>query len=238
MHMPWIETDGDVVRARAAASAPFASCTTADAGPGNLPANSAGIASSVVAPATAAGIPLTTASVIETSRLAMRYLRADDVGALMPILSDADVTRYLSYTPWVSEEEGKAWCHEFAETNRVGSTAWFLFTEKASGRVIGNCVLFNHEAACGRAELGYMLGREYWRKGFAYEAASALIHHGFQRCGLQRIEAQIHVANIASQQLAIKLGFQREGLMRKRLINGDGVPHDVFMFGLLRGEAR
>ena len=176
-------------------------------------------------------------AVITTRRLIMRYLRQDDVEQLMPILSDIAVTRYLSYGVWSSTEDGRAWCDEFAEMNRVGSTAWFVCIEKATGRMVGNCVLFNHEEPCRRAELGYMFGRQWWRQGFAEEAVTALIDHGFRRCGLQRLEAQIHVANIASQQLVLKLGFQREGLLRHRLMNCDGIPHDVFMFSRLRFDA-
>ncbi len=172
-----------------------------------------------------------------TPRLVMRYLRADDVAQLMPILSDVNVTRYLSYHAWKNDEDGRAWCEEFAEANRIGSTAWFVCLEKSTGRMVGDCVLFDHDQACRRAELGYMFGRQWWRQGYGKEAVTALIEHGFRRCGLQRLEAQIHVGNVASQQLALKLGFQREGLLRNRLVNCDGVPHDVFMYSLLREDA-
>jgi ribosomal-protein-alanine N-acetyltransferase len=216
MHLPCNLTEQDL--ARATGSAPLASVVAA----------AAAAAAAAVAPLEAA---------IETPRLLMRYLRATDVAPLMPILGDPEVTRYLSYRPWASEEDGQLWCNEFAETNRIGNTAWFVCIEKASGRMVGNCVLFDNQPMCRRAELGYMIGRAYWRQGFAQEASRALIAHGFRRCGLQRLEAQIHVDNIASQQLAVKLGFQREGHLRNRLVNCDGVLHDVFLYGLLQEEA-
>jgi ribosomal-protein-alanine N-acetyltransferase len=189
-------------------------------------------------PITDASIPTGQAAQLQSRRLLLRRLLATDVEVLMPILGDEDVTRFLPYPAWATRNDGVAWCAEFAASNEAGSTAWFVCIEKASNHVVGACVLFNHDAACARAEIGYLIGRAHWKLGFAQEAVAALAAFGFMACGIHRIEAQIHVANVASQQLALKLGFQREGLLRKRLANCHGQLHDVFMFSLLKQDIR
>lgn len=86
-----------------------------------------------------------------------------------------------------------------------------------------------------RAEIGYELHPEYWRKGYATEAVSEVISYGFKELDLTRIGAIVFIENKASNELLTKLGFQKEGVLRNYMYQ-NGVPYDTYVYSLLRTE--
>jgi ribosomal-protein-alanine N-acetyltransferase len=88
-----------------------------------------------------------------------------------------------------------------------------------------------------RLEVGYILGRSYWRQGLATEALRAFLGHCFGPLQVHRVEATIDVDNLPSIRLAERLGFRCEsGPMRKRLKMPDGRFANILMFGLLASD--
>jgi len=83
-----------------------------------------------------------------------------------------------------------------------------------------------------RAEIGYILGRAHWSRGYVSEALPALIDHGFETLGLNRLEADIDPRNAASARVLMRLGFVQEGLLRERWVVR-GEPSDSALYGLL-----
>ena len=182
-------------------------------------------------------MPLSPPHTIESSRLLLRIVEESDLPALLRINGDDEVTRFLPYSTWTSIDDGQAWlarCHALA----AQSTALqFVVLEKASASIIGTCLLFRHEPASERMELGYVLGRAHWGRGLMREALSALISHAFAAYGLRRLEAEVNPDNLASDALLRRLGFTHEGRLRKRWV-AKGVVYDVNFYGLLGDEWR
>ncbi len=85
------------------------------------------------------------------------------------------------------------------------------------------------------AEIGYWIGKPYWRRGYAFEAAERVVHYGFEALALNRIEAHYMSENGASARLLQKLGMQYEGHHRE-LIKKDGRFKDVFTYAVLRAD--
>ncbi|MYM35462.1 GNAT family N-acetyltransferase [Duganella sp. FT94W] len=86
-----------------------------------------------------------------------------------------------------------------------------------------------------RCEIGYILGRPHWGRGYMREATRALLDYAFGTLQLSRLEADIHPDNITSERLLQGLHFQREGRLRARWIVGDEVSDSV-IYGLLRRD--
>ena len=84
-------------------------------------------------------------------------------------------------------------------------------------------------------ELGYILGRSHWGKGYGYEAACLALDYAFANLAARRVMADTDPDNMGSIKLLEKLGFQREGLLRNRWRVG-GEFADSIIFGLLRHE--
>jgi [ribosomal protein S5]-alanine N-acetyltransferase len=180
-------------------------------------------------------VPLVAPIRIESARVLVRLLEEADLPSLLQMNSNAEVTALLPYATWNSPADGKAWYERMRGIEAAGTALQFVVVSKSANVAIGTCLLFRLEEASGRAELGYALGREYWGQGLMREALTELLSAAFGSMGLRRIEAEVSTRNAASARLLARLGFTKEGLLRKRWVV-KGHAEDIEVFGLLRGE--
>jgi RimJ/RimL family protein N-acetyltransferase len=163
-------------------------------------------------------------SVLETGRLVLRAPRFDDAEAIVTLINDRRIAENLARVPHpytLADAEGFiGWA------NKNDSEAAFLIT-LANGAIIGGCGVGVLSGA--DPEIGYWLGVPYWGKGYATEAAHAVIDHAFTDLGYERLEAGARVSNPASRRVLEKCGFQWTGviLQRSRALNSS-VPCDRF----------
>lgn len=180
-------------------------------------------------------MPSFTPITLNTPRLALRLPNASDIGAIFAMRSDPEVTRYWSSAPWESLAEAEQWLQGIEQAHREGSALQFMIELRDSSRTVGGCTLFNFHTRSRRAEIGYLLGRPYWGRGYMNEALRAMIAHAFGAMDLRRLEADIDPANIASARSLERLGFKHEGRLRERWeVEGEVTDSDVY--GLLRRE--
>jgi [ribosomal protein S5]-alanine N-acetyltransferase len=106
---------------------------------------------------------------------------------------------------------------------------------RASNELIGACGLTSISARNLDGDLGYCLKKDKWNSGYATEAAKALMLYGFGTMNLHRIHATCRPANLASANVLIKLGMQKEGHLRQhRLVRGTW--EDSLLFSILVHE--
>ena len=182
-------------------------------------------------------MPLADPGPIESARLVLRLVAPADLPALLVINGDDETTRYLPYAAWRSMADAEAWHGRMERLNASGLGLQFVVVDKATGAVIGSCLLFRYEEGSALAELGYVMGRAHAGRGLMREALVACIGAAFTRLSLRRLEAQVDPRNQRSAALALGLGFVREGLLRERWL-AKGEAKDVEIFGLLRHEWR
>jgi len=172
-----------------------------------------------------------------TPRLRLRPLAATDAEPLYDIYSDPDFMRYWSSAPWTSMDQATQLIERDLRELAAGEHVRLgIFLRDGDG-LIGTCSLFNLNAQCRRGEVGYGIARPHWRKGYMFEAVSALIGFAFGELDLHRLEADIDPRNAGSARSLEKLGFIREGLLRERWIVGDEVS-DSALYGLLARDWR
>jgi RimJ/RimL family protein N-acetyltransferase len=149
-----------------------------------------------------------------TSRLTLRDIGAADFEAIHAYASDPDVTRYMFYGPR-SEEDTRAYLErvlatQISEPRRVWEVA---IVETAGERLVGACDLTLDQP--DEADLGFVLSREVWGRGYATEAARALVRAGFDELGVKRIFATCDVSNHASARVLEKAGLRREATLNR-----------------------
>jgi len=174
---------------------------------------------------------------IRTPRLDIRLVGGPDLPALLEINADDVATRYLPYESWRGMEDAQAWFDRATARLAAREAAQFVIVLRETGDVIGSCLLFKFDEASARAEVGYVLGRQYWGTGYMFEAMKALVDYAFEELGLRRLEAEIDPRNTASARLLERLRFTREGLLRERW-NSKGEISDSGLYGLLRADVR
>jgi RimJ/RimL family protein N-acetyltransferase len=90
--------------------------------------------------------------------------------------------------------------------------SFWLVRHRATGAAIGHCGLIPLELHGPEIELGYRLGRRWWGRGFATEAAGAALRAGLDVLGLDRILAVTHPQNVGSRRVMEKLGMTYQGM--------------------------
>jgi ribosomal-protein-alanine N-acetyltransferase len=114
-----------------------------------------------------------------------------------------------------------------------GRTHWWVVAESFGGPAIGECDLSEIDRHHRRAEVGFLFAKAYWGRGYAAEAMQAVIAHGFDALGLERLWARCHAGNARSVRLLEQLGFQPEGRLRSHVVR-DGERRDCLIYGRLR----
>ena len=144
---------------------------------------------------------------IETHRLLLRMMRADDLDHLASLLSDPDVVKYVGDgQPAGREEAARALESIIKHWETHGFGRWAV-VDKSSGEFIGFGGL---RSLFGTPEIVYHLAKAHWGKGYASEMARAALRFGFEERGFDRIVAIIKPQNAASIRVLDKVGLRFE----------------------------
>lgn len=140
----------------------------------------------------------------QTERLIIRPLTINDAEDAFEWLSDPVVNRFMPYAPYENVGQVKEWISGIKdEENHFG------FELAATGKVIGSGdVEFDGEN--NAYHLGYNLNRAFWGKGYATEAAKALIQWAYNNAGARDFVTCHAVENTASKKVLQKCGFRFE----------------------------
>ena len=148
---------------------------------------------------------------IVTERLLLRPFTPDDVGPMLPVYGDPEVMRHVGRGTVVDRPGTERMvCEYIAHQERYGFSFWAVL-ERENGRVIGDAGLYHGEPDSSEVELGYTLGRSWWGRGYATEAAAACLHAAFDVLALETVTAIADPANAASARVLDKIGMQLAG---------------------------
>ena len=150
--------------------------------------------------------------VILTQRLELRPFRADDLEALLVVLGDPEVMRYVGTRrePLTRDEVRDALGRAAAHWKAHGFGP-LAVVELAGDALVGDAGLQLLEAGTD-VELTYTLARGVWGRGYATEAAVAVVEWGFAELTLDRVVAVADPGNAASHRVLEKAGFLRTGV--------------------------
>ena len=164
--------------------------------------------------------------------LVLRPWTEDDVDAMVDGCNDPDVAHWIPTIPHpYTRDDALAFIRGEV---RPEHTALAIVLD---GRVVGGIGmgLNSHDY---RATMGYWVAARARGGGICTRALRLLSRHALEELELQRVDLVTDPDNLASQRVAEKVGFQREGVMRAHLRHPDGRIRDSVMFSLLPGELR
>lgn len=174
---------------------------------------------------------------IGTERLILTKLVADFASDMFEYASDPVVTKYLTWPPHSDVRETRRYLRFVRSKYKSGEYYDFAVVERATGKMIGTCGFTGFDLTANSAEVGYAFNREYWGRGLAAEALSAVVRFGFRTLGLNRIEAKYIVGNERSLRVMEKVGMTFEGVLRDSMfVRGRTVS--VGVASILRREYR
>ncbi len=180
-------------------------------------------------------VPVDTRPSLETDRLQLRPFHSDDAETVQRLVNDPDIvatTRALHF-PYPDGTAAR-WIAQHAEAWVSGRAAIFAISLKRTELVIG-AIGLEIDAPDERAELGYWIDPAFWNRGYASEAAAAVVEFGFRHLGLNRITAEHLVHNPASGRVLQKAGLRLEGILRQHAKKW-GRFCDVATYGLVSSD--
>lgn len=145
-------------------------------------------------------------SVLETERLILRALAIDDYDPVHSWAGNPANTRYMAWGP-NSEEETRI----FLASVKEGRD--FAVVLKETQKVIGSCGIYPDNAN-DTGELGWILHKDYWKRGYGTELGGELIRYGFEELELRRIFAPCAAMNYGSYRVMERNGMRQEALHR------------------------
>ncbi|WP_083953301.1 GNAT family N-acetyltransferase [Heyndrickxia acidicola] len=169
------------------------------------------------------------------NRILLKEITLKDSKAYFNIMKLDAVTQFYGMESLKTEEEAAALIQSLAELYEANRAIRFGIFLKETNEFIGTAGLNNLQLKNKRAEIGYELHPDYWRKGYTSEAVKAILQYAFSDLDLYRIGAVTFPENNASQSLLIRLGFQQEGLLRGYLYQHNR-SNDALIFSLLQPE--
>jgi [ribosomal protein S5]-alanine N-acetyltransferase len=182
------------------------------------------------------GNPFAAPVSVQTPRVLLRRMNLDDASAIFETYArDPEVTRFLTWHPHRSLDDTRAFL-EHAERGWSESRdfSWGI-VPRAEGVLVGTIGL---RIDAHRGEFGYALARPAWGKGYATEAARAVVEIALASPRVHRVWAYVDVENVPSAWVLEKAGLAREGCLRKWYVpSGFGVPRDVWCYAKVKDPA-
>jgi RimJ/RimL family protein N-acetyltransferase len=163
---------------------------------------------------------------IETERLLLRMYQPPELEIIYKMLTDKNVTRFYPPGFSITREDVLASLPRRLERWRERGFAQLGVFEKTNENLIGYCGLQYFDNT-PEVEIYYGFFKDAWGKGYATEAARAMLRFGFEETTLDKIVAGTHPDNIASQKVLQKIGLKKHVGLRK-FYNIDSVYFSIF----------
>lgn len=168
-------------------------------------------------------------NILCTERLVLRPFKETDYDDLFAFLVQLKDDEFEGY-PGITYESGKEHL-----AYRVDSEEFYAIELKETGKVIGNIYYGNRDFES--KEVGYIVNKDFQRKGYATEALKAVIENAFHT-GVHRVFAECDPRNICSWKLLEKVGLEREAHFKQNIYfekdeNGNPKWKDTYVYALV-----
>ena len=145
---------------------------------------------------------------IKTSRLGFRKWREDDLGIALELWGDYEVTKFFdARAKWSPKEVQARLAHEIKCQEEYGVQYWPIFLLETNAHM-GCCGLRPYDLSRQIYEIGFHIRSSQWQRGYAREAALAVIEHAFNMIKAKALFAGHNPKNTVSQHLLKQLGFR------------------------------
>lgn len=164
--------------------------------------------------------PVIDCPVLVTERLVLRPPHEDDIAELVTLADNRHVADMLARMPHpYGEAEGRAFLAMSRQPRNGGAV--YAMTIAETGAFVGCAGLNGTDRGL---EIGYWVGEPYWKRGYATEAAHALVDLAFRATDIHVLHASTRVINPASRRVIHKCGFQYAGQGMLNSLSAGQVP--------------
>jgi RimJ/RimL family protein N-acetyltransferase len=164
-----------------------------------------------------------------TERLLLRRPVEEDAESVLAYWSDPEVHRFLQHPVSDDLAETRDFLRHLASAWDTGESFGWGIIEAGTGRFVG---MIEGRVSPHGVELGYVLHRDVWGKGYMSEAVAAVVDWALGQPGVFRVWAYVHVGNVASQRVLEKAGMVNEGILHRWGPRTGMAPVDSHMYAI------
>ena len=174
--------------------------------------------------------------VLESERLILRRLFDSDAEDIFEYASDPEITKYVTWEYHKSIDDTHTWLKtSLAQYENIEHSFNWGIILKQTNKLLGTIGLYNLNETHSKVEMGYVMSKLSWNKGYTTEAVCAVLKFAFENMNLNRIFAQCEPANTGSARVLEKAGMTFEGILRNNMfLKGSYRDHKVY--SILRKE--
>ncbi|TRZ37373.1 N-acetyltransferase [Niallia circulans] len=166
---------------------------------------------------------------IRTSRLLIREFTKSDWPKVYEYTSNSNVMHYIPEGVMTVEQT-----QQLIRDNQGENAEYFAVILAAEKKLIGHIAFFKYFGV-HTYEIGWVFHPNFFNKGYATEAAKAVLAYGFESMKLHRIIATCQPENVPSYRVMEKIGMRKEGFFKKCIPAGDGW-WDEYYYAILKEE--
>ena len=167
---------------------------------------------------------------LRTEEIVLRPWQGEDLDAIVDELQDPEIPRWTRIPEPYRAADGRAFLAHSARRWSDGTGASFAIVDRATDHIVGSIgVRFLEQ---GGATVGYWVASAARGRGLATTALRLVSRWVIEELSVERLELVTEPQNLASQRVAEKAGFEREGVLRRQLVV-KGERRDCVMFSLL-----
>ncbi len=175
--------------------------------------------------------------ILESNNLILKQIESKDVQEVFSIYNNDKVFEFCGILPKNNiNTVAKMIGHFERDYNKKSRVKWGIYSKIENDKLVGIIEAMDFKKKINMTTIGYYLAEEYWGRGIASDAVGLLIEFLFQTVGINRIQADVMLANEASKKVLLKNGFLKEGLLRQAALwAGKGIV-DLEVYGIVRSD--
>lgn len=177
--------------------------------------------------------------ILRSQRLQLSPLELDDADELFSLFSDPEVTWFLDIDPMNHRDQAVDLLEHFARSRDRREEARWAIRIAGEPPLIGTASLCDLDRVENRADFGVVLGRPWWKMGYASEAMRCVLTWAFDVLKVNRVESLIFAANTASRAMVTQVGMKQEGILREHgYVRGQYLDDVIYSVLLSEWRAR
>lgn len=172
---------------------------------------------------------------ITTDRLVLRLFMKSDAEVVAKLCNNYNIYKSTLYLPYpYSIEDAVTWIERHLENFNADKAYEFAITDRDDGKIYGAIALSSNQQF-QNGELAYWVGEAYWGKGYATEAAQAIVEFAFEIKQYHKVFARYFGSNPASGKVLQKIGMNKEGILIDHIKKEDRYE-DLIYYGIIKSE--
>jgi [ribosomal protein S5]-alanine N-acetyltransferase len=174
---------------------------------------------------------------IETKEITLRKIVETDLDALFEIYNNE---KLFNYTPMMHKKNKATVANMIGHFERDFNKKKTIFLgiclNEVPNKIVGIAEIFDYSRDVNMVTIGYRINESYWNKGIATKTVKVMVDYLFNEIGINRIQAYVMPENTKSQNVLLRNGFMKEGLIRQAYIwKGHNIV-DLMLFSLLQAD--